>query len=350
MTGDDMTGDDMTDPIDRLRAANPVSPTPDAAQSPAARALFQEITMSDPTATIDSSASTPEPQRASSPFSPPPTAEQMAAAKAPRKLPRRGALTAAAAAAAAVIGVGAVSLIPGSTTPAAAAMLDAAQQTQAADSGTITVTLDVDADDDSGQFSLITDYDGDDLAARLAGSNEFGLGGEAPQLRVVDDVIYVNDGGQWFSVSDDRVMSLLTTFGLPTDVRQTMSAGVVELIELADDAEENADGSFTATVTVEEVRLVAEGFPSFALFADEALPEDVADQELQLDVVLDGNGLIDTVTLGADDLDEGDGTPVRADVTVDFDDLDAGAAIEAPADAEALDFSGVGDDEFDFTD
>lgn len=345
-----MTTNDMTDPIDRLRAANPVSPNPDAAHAPAARALFQEITMTDPTATIDPSGPTNDSTAAPSPFSPPPTAEQMAASKAPRKLPRRGAMTAAAAAAAAVIGVGAVSLIPGSLTPAAAAMLDAAQQTQAADSGTITVTLDVDGIDEAGQVSLITDYAGDDLSARLDGPDAFGLGGDAPQIRIVDDVIYLNDGGQWFSVADERVMSLLTTFGLPTDVRQTMSAGVVELIELADDAEENADGSFTATVTAEEVRLVAEGFPSFALFADEALPEEVADQELQLDVVLDDNGLIDTVTLGADDLDEGDGSPVRADVTVDFDDLDAGAAIEAPADAEVIDFSGVADDEFDFAD
>lgn len=335
----------MTDPIDHLRAANPVSPSSDAAQSPAARALFQEITMSDPNSTTATA-----PQPAPSPFSPPPSAEEMAASKAPRKLPRRGALTVAAAAAAAVIGVGAVSLIPGASTPAAAAMLDAAQQTQAADSGTITVTLDVADADESGQLSLITDYDGDDLSARLDGSTEFGFGGEAPQLRVVDDVIYINDGDQWFSVSDDRVMSLLTTFGLPTDVRQTMSAGVVELIELADDAVENADGSFSATVTAEDVQTVAEGFPSFALFTDEALPDDVAGQEFALDVVLDDNGLIDTVTLGADDIDEGDGTPVEAGVTVDFDDLDAGSSIEAPADAEAIDFSGVGDDEFDFTD
>ncbi len=345
MTEKPVTEQAMNDPIDDLRAANPVSPSADAAQSPAARALFQEITMSNPNSST-ATASQPAP----SPFSPPPSAQEMAASKAPRKLPRRGALTAAAAAAAAVIGVGAVSLIPGATTPAAAAMLDAAQQTQAADSGTITVTLDVAGSDDDGRFSLITDYDGDDLAARLDGSAEFGIGGVAPQLRVVDDVIYVNDGDQWFSVSDERVMSLLTTFGLPTDVRQTMSAGVVELIELADDAVENADGSFSATVTVDEVRLIAEGFPSFALFADEALPDDVAAQELSLDVVLDDSGLIDTVTLGADDLDEGDGTPVEAGVTVDFDDLDAGSSIDAPADAEAIDFSGFADDEFDFTD
>lgn len=329
----------MTDADDRLRFANPIPPSavssPSVERSARADALFQEITMTDPNASA-----------APSPFSPPPSRESIAKANAPRRAPRKILAGTAAAAAAVIVGFGAVSLIPGSTTPAAAAMIDAAQQTQAADSGTITITLNV-SDDvnaaDSGEFTLTTNYSGDDLSARIDASNEAGLDGETPQVRVVDNVLYIEEGSTWYAVEDQRIMSLLGTFGLPTDVRQTMSAGVVELIELADNAVESADGSFTATVTAAEVKQVADGFPGFGLIANETLPADAAEHELELAVELDEDGLIDTVTLSGADAD--DTGAFHADVTIDFDDLDAGVIIEAPADAEVIDLDSFGDGE-----
>ncbi len=368
----------MNDPIDNLRSANPVPTDQNSAHSARAEALFQEITMTDPNTinpnTIDPNTLLPNtaatttsaaaaaastsvaPQSAaavsSSPFTAPPSREAMTRTNTRRRPSRKTKVGTAAAAAAAVIGFGTFSLIPGAVSPAAASMLSAAEQTQAADSGTVTVTLNVSEGSDAETVSLITNYSNDDLAARLE-AGDFDLGPNTPEIRIVDDVIYVSDGDAWYSANDPRLVSLFGTLGLPTDVRQTMSAGVVELLERADDAVEVSDGVFEATVTVAEVQEVAEGFPGFGVvagdaFGDEDLPADVAEEVLSLDVVLDADGLIDTVTLGADDFDDSAaGSPsVDAAVTIDFDDLDAGVTIVAPENAEEVDLDGFGGDLF----
>lgn len=325
----DPSSSNPSDPIEALRAANPV-PVDSAAGSTSTHdprsapdALFQEIIMTDPS--IDR------------PFGPAPTRESLTTRH--RGVGRRVAIAGVAAATAAAIGVGAMALVPGNTTAAEAAMIGAAQQTEASDSGTAIVTIVADHSGEAMSFALTSRFDGDDLEVSLDADGSDALGIPIkPELRIVDGVIYVNVGAErWLSVDDPNIAALLSTFGMPVDIRNDLSSGIVDLVKEADDAEALGDDRFRATVTVGEARTLAGTYPSLGLYTDRAIPGAIDDEELVIDVTVDDAGLIDVITIGADATDPGTNERITGSITIDFEDMGVAQAIEAPADAEALD-------------
>lgn len=359
-----MTDDATTEELlAQLRAADPVpqpaDPTRQGAAPSAAHAasLFEEITMSDPTLS-DPTLTDPTTNATSADdlrdFGPAPQRDELA----PKRTGRRLAWTGVAAATAAVVGFGAVSLGPGSTSEVQAAMISAAENTEAARAGTAIITVSSDLGDRApmganlDELVLTTAFDGSDLMASLD-TADLGMPiGGSPEVRIVDGVIYLSLGDStWYSVEDARIVDLLTTAGLPVDIRNDLSQGIVELVKSAENVEEIEPGHFRATVTVEEARRLAEDFPSLGLYTDRALtetdelPAEIAEQPLEIDLVLDSEGLIDVVTIGAT-LDDPDSTEsLRGSIRIDMNDLGTAQAIEAPADAEPIDLgSFLGED------
>ncbi len=340
---------DHPDPLDALRAANPSPADNPVTGLPLDRArLFQEITMSpaDPTASTSPEPTAPEPARS---FGPAPTRDELE----PRRRVRTGrrfALTGVAAATAVAVGFGVVALVPGSTSAAEAAVVKAAQATEASDAGTAVITVDLEGLDgradgfSPGSLVLSTAFDGSDLSARLDGdqAGSFGFGG-APEVRVVDGVIYLDIGdGTWYSVDDPNLATLLSTVGLPVDIRSDLSSGIVELVTSADDVQDLGSGRYRATVTVEEARRLADAYPSLGLYTDRMLPAEVAQQPLQIELVLDGSGLIDVVTIGTALTDPDDPSiTATGSITIDFNDLGVDQDIVAPLGAEPLDLGSM---------
>ncbi len=330
-----MTDSPDADPVlEALANANPI-PDPNDLPASAVRAdaLFEEITMTshptDPSTIRD--------------FGPAPSKDEFA----PRRARKRGfAITGVAAATAAAVGIGVVALGPGSVPEAHAAMISAAEDTEAARAGTAIIT--VIADDGSGeqQLLLTTAFDGSDLTATISGDDLPSPLGATPEVRVVDGTIYLSLGDGWFAIDDPAIADLLTTTGLPVDVRDSLSNGIVELVKSASNVEQLDSTHFRATVTLEEARALAADLPSLALFTDRALgagdlPADVAEQPFDIDLVLDADGLIDVVTIGTNAVDPESGETVNGSVSIDLNDLGSAQTIEAPADAQPLDITSL---------
>ncbi|MEZ5377340.1 MAG: hypothetical protein R2733_12615 [Acidimicrobiales bacterium] len=318
---------DANDPIlAALRDANPV-PDPRRLAGESTDALFQEITMT--TSTDAANARD---------FGPAPTKDEIAPRRARRK--RGVALTGAAAATAAAVGFGVVAFGPGSVPEAHAAMISAAENTDAARSGTAVITVTTDAEG-GHEFVLTTAFDGSDLSASVSGDDLASEIGGTPELRVVGGTIYVSDGDQWYSIDDPRIADFLSAAGMPVDVRNTLSDGIVELVKSASNVEQLDARHYRATVTVGEAQRLAADFPSLGVFTDrigsEQLPADVADQPLDIDLVLDDNGLIDVVTIDADAVDPSTGEAMSGSISIDLNDLGITQTIEAPADAQPMD-------------
>ncbi len=347
---------DSPDPLDVLRAANPSPANLPLAEFTLDRSrLLQEITMSDPTQSDPTQSDPTQSESLTSSdaglrsFGPAPSKDELMPRRTARS-GRRFAITGVAAASAVAVGFGVVALGPGSTTSAEAAVVKAAQATEASDSGTATITIGVDGLDASldgapdGSFVLSTAFDGTDLSARLDGdqAGNFGFGG-APEVRVVDGVIYLNIGdGSWYSVDDPNIATMLSTVGLPIDIRSDLSSGIVELVTSADNVEDLGDSRYRATVTVEEARRLADSYPSLGLYTDRMLPAEIAQQPLEIELVLDGNGLIDVVTIGATLTDPDDpSASAGGSITIDFNDLGIDQDIVAPEGAETLDLGSL---------
>ncbi len=333
--------DHADDPLfDALRAANPV-PTPPLPSADADQ-LLQEILMSDPTSPSQRD------------FGPAPTKDELTPR---RNRTRRFALTGAAAATAAVVGFGAVALAPGSSTPAQAAMVSAAEDTEAVRSGTAIVTVDTSVDERLDDLVLVTAFDGSDLSATLeTGSLGVDFGGD-PEVRLVDGVIYLSIvDGQWFSVEDPRITDLVAASGLPVDIRNDLSRAIVELVESASDVEELESGHFTATVSVDEIRRIAENYPTLGLYSDSVLNDnvlndsvlnekeldaDVGEHRVAIDLVLDDAGLIDVVTIGTSAVDPDTDEAIDGSIRIDLNDLGTPQTIDAPADATPMDLAAL---------
>lgn len=358
-----MTDDPTIDPpsdaatddelLGRLRSVNPIpepadpttrSTTPSVTH---AATLFEEITMSDPSLSDPSLSDPNQSDPTVRDFGPAPQRDELA----PKRTRKRMAWSGVAAATAAVVGFGVVSLGPGSTTEVQAAMVSAAESTEAARSGTAIITVSSDLGDrapmgvDLDELVLTTSFDGSDLQASLDAA-DLGLPiGGSPEVRIVDGIIYLSLGdGSWYSVEDARIVDLLTTAGLPVDIRNDLSQGIVELVKSAENVEELEPGHFRATVTVEEARRLAEDFPSLGLYTDRATanddtPDEIADQPLDIDLVLDAEGLIDVVTIGASLTDPDSAETVDGSIQIDLNDLGTTQVIEAPTNAEPIDIA-----------
>ncbi len=338
---------DLEPVLAALRDANPIPHVP-LASGIQAETLFQEITMSAPSSADLPSARLPSETLSSETaatrdFGPAPSKDEFAPRGSAKK--RRFALTGVAAATAAAVGFGAVAIAPGSMPEAQAAMIAAAENTEAARAGTAIVT--VTTDDGSGQqaFVLTTAFDGSDLRATISGDEMMSGFGDTPEVRVVDGTIYVSLGTDWFAIDDPKIADLLATSGLPVDVRNSVSNGIVELVKSASNVEEIAVGHFRATVTVEEAQRLAADLPSLALFTDafggEELPADVANQPLDIDLILDAAGMIDVVTIDTDAIDPTTGQAMNGSISIDLNDLGTAQTIEAPADAQPMDMGSL---------
>lgn len=331
----------MNDPIDRLRAANPVTPSDSSLVD--RDEIFAAVTASE----ADSADEIPRPMATEREalFSAPPSQESVKTEL--RRRPRSGRILAGAAAAvvAGAVGFGAVSLIPSSSAPAAAAMAQVAQATEAADSGTVTVSIGLEDEAETFGVTLFSRFDGRDFSATLidaAGQELDGLPTDV-EVRFIDGEVYVSDGERWIVVDDPNMMTALEASGFPLDVGSA-SAAVVDLVEAADGVVETEPGRFQGTVTVAEVKEVAADHPSLEFFVPELFDTELDQEELEIDLVSDGSGAVDMVTISAvPEVEEAAGGEVEATLVIDFEDLGTEQIIERPADAEPLDLGSFGD-------
>ncbi len=322
----------MNDPIDRLRAANPVPETDPSTLNH--DRIFASVTGADAAPATNDRAL----------FSAPPTQESVRAGSS--RQPRRGRVVAGVAAAFVVgaMGFGAVSLIP-SSTPAAAAMVQAAAATEAADTGTVTLGIELEDSSDTYGATLFSRFDGQDFSATLveASGDDLGVLPVEFEVRVIDGEIYVSDGDMWVVVDDPNVMTALEATGFPLDIG-TASAAVVDLVEAAESVEEVEPGHFRGTVTVGEIKAIAADHPSLEFFVPELFDTELDDEMLEIDLITDQSGAVDLLTLNASPTaPDGSDEQVDATLVIDFEDLGTEQVIERPADAQPLDLTTFAD-------
>lgn len=330
-------GGHESDPLERLRAANPVPGSSNSA--PAPDAVFEDIIMT-----------------SNSPFGPPPV---RTAPSAPPTSPRRGrrfAIAGVAAAAVAAVGVTAPGWFGDDLSPAHAALVAAANSTAAMESGTAIVEL---SGFDDHRLMLESGFHGEDLSIVVA-TDGHGLGHRVTEfsrdleLRVVDRVVYLQLGeDQWISVDDARIAPLLSGTPLAVDVRSNLARSVTDLVRNAQDVEEPAPNHFVATVTVEELTSLLPLSEQF-LAGSSGLSDAEATLAVRVELTLDAEGMIDVMTL-SHDLSTSRGAapsmPSREDatnnpatnhsapddhivvITIDFNDLGQGAPIPVPENA-----------------
>ncbi len=338
----------MTDPIDLLRSANPVTDTDKTTLNH--DQMLRAITRDNAAHLAPAVEATPAADRPV--FSPPPSREAVSAEVSRGPRTRRVLAGVAAAGLVGAMGFGVASLIPASSTPAAAAMVNAATATEAADSGTVMLTFSLEGGTDAESLSLFTRFDGDDLSASFAGA-QGPFASEVPtglEARIVDGEIFASDGQSWYHVDDPRARTALELAGFPINVGDA-AAAVSEIVTATDGVVEVEPGRFTGTVTAAELREVAADNPSVSVFTDQILGSTISgsefdDEEISIDMRVDENGAIDVISVGTvaqasetNGLDE----DVSGTLVIDFEDLGSEQVIERPADAQPLDLTELAD-------
>lgn len=317
-----------TDPMAALRAANPVPP-PATAPTTGPDQVFDHL--------VASASST----EADPGFAPPPSEGSVRARRSPQ-WGRRLAWGGVAAAVLAVAGLGVSALIPQSLSPAQASVVQAAQATEAATSGTAVITLTAGSGRDNAEtHTMVANvaYHQDDLAVVVTAPDAE----EGPlELRVVDGVVYFRIGGEeWQGIDDRRITSALATFGLPfADLQYELARGLVDLVRSADDVSEIGPGHYRATVTAAQAlelvrRLPMPGLTGTDVLAD--LPAEAADHTFVVDATLDDAGRLDAVHISPI-LTESE-PELSISLSVELGDLAVGLPIAVPEGAVLLDLA-----------
>jgi len=336
----------MTDDpfLRRLAAADPVDPaTLPSAGDPAARHLLDDIL-----------AAHPIPTPAGEPLAGAPTAgaaaggatvEVLELDRSPgtRRGLGRGRTLLVASAAAVLLLVGAVAVLAPDSTPSALAEVQgAAVATADADSGRIesTFTLDYEGLADAagpGEGTLTGDfeaaYNGSDLGFSLRlGELPPEIGAEMVEgmpsvedVRLVDDVIYVQQGGQWMAIDTDGLLGeMVARFIDPRTVLDTVQS-LTETTEIGPAEIDGLDTThYRSMVDLGDEPLAQSGWLAFDGVGVEA------DGEVTIDLFVDGDGVLRRFDLTGDVRDPAGGGSGTFEVTTAFTDIGGDIRIEAP--------------------
>lgn len=342
-----------------LAAADPVDPAT-LAQSDTVRAdeLLDRILATEPDWSSADAFVPPAGNRPTGPtVATPAGASAPAGAAGPVGGPQRQGLGArgrvalvAAAAAVAVVAGGVAVLAPDSTPAALAEVRAAAAATADADSGVIVTDFDLhylDATEDetvSGHFEAR--YDGADLALSIELADLPALAEvdrveemlpDLADIRLVDDVIYLQRGGRWMAVETDGLLgSLVVEY---VDPRIVLDA-VQTLSEVSEEGTAVVDGvsvtRYHSVLDLGDGTLAQSGWLAFDGMDIEA------DGEVAIDLLVDGDGNLRRIDLAGDIRPaEGVDGPEEArstfEVSTTFSGLDADVVIEAPEGAVPFD-------------
>lgn len=317
--------DDDHDPLALLEDANPVPIDSTVPTRPAPQALFEEIIMTD----------TDTPLR-----SVPDAAVDTAGANRPAPPSRRRWLLPAVAAAA-LVATAAVAVWPNGGQTAAAAVRAAAASTESATSGTVEVFVAYSDAGEDGTVRFVSRFFGDD--------SETVVSSETGEIEIPDTWFRVVDGrtftrglyeaegsapdSPWLEVTDVDGVELVPELGLPGAVSANGTAGLVALLEHAEDVERSGDDTYTATITVGDARTLAE-VPAGLSFLTDDDSELADDQVLGVEAHVGDDGRLDELVI--DFVEQDSDTDSSARIEVMYDDLDAGEPIEVPADVEPM--------------
>lgn len=259
---------------------------------------------------------------------------------APRRR-SRGMLLGAAAAVLVLFG-GLLVFSPDNTPSAVATVRAAAAAAADADTGRIETTFTASGTDgeESGavEGSFEASYAGSDIAFSVNVETTEGEAaelGELPvnEVRLVDDVIYVNESDRWLAVDTDGLLGqMVTDFVDPRSVLET----VQEITETTEVGSATIDGvettQYQSVIDLADETLSESGWLGF-----EGAGID-ADGEITVDLYVDNAGILRQFDIGGDLQDSGDTSGNGTfNVTTRFFDIGADITIEAPADVEVFD-------------
>jgi hypothetical protein len=341
---------DNDDFMIRLAAANPVAGWDlPSAKDPSAQNILENAMSTENT--TESESYTDHYQRTHVPLAdydgpaaqvPAATATPMIpATPAPAAAKGRSRLMLVSAAAAVLILFGGLLVFSPDTTPSAVATVHSAAAAAAdADSGRIETTFSAEGTDgeESGSLegSFQAAYSGSDIGFTvdvdaIEGAEEFG---ELPvsEVRLVDDVLYVNEGEQWLALDTEGLLGqMVSDFVDPRSVLETIQ----EITETTEIGSATIDGVQTTQ------------YQSIIDLADETLSESGwlgfegasidADGEITVDLFVDEDGMLRQFNLSGDMEDsEGSGETGSFTVTTRFFDIGTDITVEAPADVEVF--------------
>lgn len=234
---------------------------------------------------------------------------------------------------------------PDNTSTALAAVQSAAQQTARAESGRISASFDVEGTDGDQSATLSggldVEFSGPDLALTVdideaSGESLIGPLG-ASEARLVDRVLYVNDGSQWYAVETGGFLG--DTLAEIVDPRSIL-ATVESLVE----TEEVATGVDVGGIETTHYRSVVDlGDDSLGQSGWLALDNlDLADIHAKgavtIDLFIDGDGQLRQLDVSGDLREPGNGSGAATfSASTSFFDLGSDIGIEAPADAVEID-------------
>lgn len=316
---------DAPDVMATLRRADPEPVDPLASTTPAAQALFQEITtMTDTTIERPGSLDNQKSARSSS--------ADVTPLGASRPSGRNRFLVAAAAAVA--IAGGAVIALPGGGESAQAAVLSGAEATEAVDSGRIQVSMEVRGGEDV--YDLDIRFDGDAVDA----TGDFD--GFVASAREVDGVSYfTDDAGRWRSSGDAAGSDGFDdpAFGIPGARADDVTDGLTELAGATSEIERIDDSTFEGSTTLAELRSLEQVPSGISLLAvDESIAGDLA---VDIRFVLDGDGRIARVDASFVDPSNDAGSSATTSISTTYSEFGTPQTIEAPADATPADPSEI---------
>ncbi len=336
----------MTDPTDdliqQLAAANPVDrQSIPAADEPAAQSLLENImNQSSPDHVPHGPPTAPAPLEAQSVDGQTYDDVRDGVRAQPitkRSLLRgRGMLVGAAAAVLLLVG-GLLVFSPDSTPSAVATVHSAAAAAADADTGRISTTFALNGEKDGEAEQFEGRFD-----AAYAGSNvmfsvqidqqpgDFALG-ELPftDARLVDDVLYVDTGGQWLAVDTEGFLGdMVVQFIDPRVVLET----VQELTDATEVGSATINGvettHYQSVVDLGDETLAQSGWMAFEGVSIEA------EGEVTVDLYVGADGVLSQLDLSGDVQDAADsGDSGTFNVSMGFSDIGSDITVEAPADA-----------------
>lgn len=259
-----------------------------------------------------------------------------------RSVPVRSRAMLVSAAAAVLLMVGGLLVFAPSNTPSAVAAVHSAAAAADADTGRITTTLSVEGthegDEESHVGGFEVAYSGSDVAFSIdPGESTSSSGFDAGDLplnegRLVDDVLYFNDGDVWRSLDTDGLLGqMVADFVDP----RTVLEKVQELTEVTEVGETTIDGEtvthYQSVVDLGDESLTQSGWLGFG--AGEL--EGEGEGEITVDIYVGEDDILNRLDLTGE-VEEGTDSGTF-EVTMLVTDVGSDITIEAPADAIAFD-------------
>ncbi len=339
----------MTDPndelLDLLRAADPIDPEQlPSATSPQAQYLLAQAMTGGPATAEPSTAGAPVANTATAAadgriFVTPPRINNKPSSTAAR---HRGRGLVAAAAAVILVFAGLLVFSPNSTSPALAAVQNAAAETAGFSSGRSTTTFSI--NDAQGQTSTTGSASGTlagafsgtsvSLAVNASASGESLVGDQAGSVetRLVDNKVYVKNGDRWLVTDADglfapAIVAYLDPRSVLTTVRKLTTTNEIGPATI--------DG-LAVTHYQSVVDLSQQSLDSWIPGLGLAKEPVEAEGEATIDVYVDSDGVLRHLDVNGEARDPNGTGSAKFTLTTVFSDLGGDIAIDAPANAEVI--------------